>query len=226
MHEGRPLGRGHFLANIGSTAARFNRLQPLCGEPADGSAARHATMDCEERVMKLKVLSDTAKEAICAEFCKYPDKQSALLPALWIAQKSVGYLSEPAMIDVAELLDLTPVQVYDVATFYYMYHLKPVGKFHIQVCKTLSCALVGANSIIEHLKMRLGIGFHETTPEGLFSLAFVECLAACGSGPMMQINEDYYEHLTEDKVDQILGDLTIEGKSSLATKNFRLPMVG
>ena len=176
--------------------------------------------------MKLRVLSDTAKVAIEGEFRKYPDKQSALLPALWIAQKEVGYLSEPAMIDVAELLDLTPVQVYEVATFYSMYHLKPVGKFHIQVCKTLSCALVGAGAITEHLKMRLGIEVHETTADGLFSLTEVQCLAACGSGPMMQINEAYYEQLTPAKVDRILDELKIEGKSSLATKNFRLPMVG
>jgi NADH-quinone oxidoreductase E subunit len=174
--------------------------------------------------MKLKVLSDTAKEAIIAEFSKYPDKQSALLPALWIAQKSVGYLSEPAMIDVAELLDLTPVQVYDVATFYYMYHLKPVGKFHIQICKTLSCGLVGANAIIAHIQKRLQIAVGETTPDNLFSLKLVECLAACGSGPMMQINEDYYEHLTAEKVDKILNDLQANGKSSLATGKFRLPV--
>ena len=174
--------------------------------------------------MKLKVLSDTAKEAIIAEFSKYPDKQSALLPALWIAQREAGYLSEPVMIDVAELLDLTPVQVYDVATFYYMYHLKPVGKFHIQVCKTLSCALVGAGSIIAHLQMRLGIEFHQTTPDGLFSLGTAECLAACGSGPMMQINEDYYEHLTHPKVDQILDDLKRLGISPLATGKYRLPV--
>jgi NADH-quinone oxidoreductase E subunit len=175
--------------------------------------------------MKLKVLSEKAKTAIEAEFTKYPDKQSALLPALWIAQKELGYLSEPAMIDVATLLDITPVQVYDVASFYYMYHLKPTGKFHIQVCKTLSCMLAGSNGMIDHLKKRLGIGLHETTSDGLFSLKGVECLAACGSGPMMQINEDYYEHLTVAKVDQILEDLKRDGKSSLSTQKFRLPMV-
>ncbi len=175
--------------------------------------------------MKLRVLSDQAKSAIEAEFPKYPDKRSALLPALWIAQGEQGFLSESAMIDVAELLDLTPVQVYDVATFYYMYHLKPVGRFHIQVCKTLSCALVGANSIMEQIKKRLGIDLGETTPDGLFSLTRVECLASCGSGPMMQINEDYYEHLTNEKVDRILEDLKRQGKSSLATQKFRLPVV-
>ena len=176
--------------------------------------------------MKLRVLSDQIKTAIEAEFPKYPDKRSVLLPALWIVQEEAGYLSEPAMMDVADLLDITPVQVYDVATFYYMYNLKPVGKYHIQVCKTLSCGLVGANALIAYIQKRLEIHAGETTSDGLFSLKLVECLAACGSGPMMQINEDYYEHLTNQKVDNILDDLKRLGRSNLATDKFRLPMVG
>ena len=176
--------------------------------------------------MRLRVLSDQAKQAILAEFPKYEDKRSVLLPALWIAQDECGYLSEQAMMDVADLLDITPTQVYDVATFYYMYHLKPVGKFHIQVCKTLSCGLVGAHALIGHIQKRLAISAGETTDDGLFSLKLVECLAACGSGPMMQVNEDYYEHLTHEKVDQILDDLKRLGRSNLATSRFRLPMVG
>jgi NADH-quinone oxidoreductase E subunit len=175
--------------------------------------------------MALKVLSQAAKAAIEAEFLKYPDKRSTLLPALWVAQKEVGYLSEAAMIDVAELLDITPVQVQDVATFYYMYNMKPVGRFHVQVCKSLSCSLVGARFIIDLLKKRLGIDMGEVTPDGLFSIKGVECLAACGAGPMMQVNEDYYEQLTEEKVIRILDDLKQRGKSSLATQKFRLPMV-
>ncbi len=175
--------------------------------------------------MKMRVLSDETKKNIEAEFVKYPDKRSVLLPALWIVQEAAGYLSEPAMMDVAELLDLTPVQVYDVATFYYMYNLKPVGKYHIQVCKTLSCALVGSNALIQYIQKRLEIHTGETTQDGLFSLKLVECLAACGSGPMMQINEDYYEQLTNQKVDQILDDLKRLGRSNLATGRFRLPMV-
>ncbi|MFY9271052.1 MAG: NADH-quinone oxidoreductase subunit NuoE [Candidatus Manganitrophaceae bacterium] len=176
--------------------------------------------------MKLKILSQKSKAAIEAEFPKYPDKRSVLLPALRIAQEEVGYLSEPAMIDVAEILELTPVQVYDVATFYTQYHLKPVGKYLIQICKTLSCALVGAGSLIEHLQSRLGIRVGETTPDGLFSLKLVECLASCGTGPMVQINNRYYENLTPDKVDRILDDLRREGKSSLATGPFQLPVLG
>jgi len=130
------------------------------------------------------------------------------------------------MMDVAELLDITPTQVYDVATFYYMYNLKPVGKYHIQVCKTLSCALVGANALVAYIQKKLEIRAGGRTQDGLFSLKLVECLAACGSGPMMQINEDYYEQLTDPKVDQILDDLKRLGKSPLATSKFRLPMVG
>ncbi|HET6370896.1 MAG TPA: NADH-quinone oxidoreductase subunit NuoE [Nitrospiria bacterium] len=174
--------------------------------------------------MKLKVLSDKTKAAIEAEFPKYPDKRSAVLFALRAVQEEEGYLSEDAMVDVATLLDLTPVQVWDVATFYTMYNLKPVGKYLIQVCKTLSCAIVGAGGIVDHLRKRLGIGVGETTSDGLFSIKLVECLASCGSGPMMQINDDYYEQLTPEKVDRILEDLRRSGKSSLATGRFQLPM--
>ena|SRR3989338_5670665 len=176
--------------------------------------------------MKLKVLSEKARAAIEAEFVKYPDKRSALLHALRVAQEEVGYLSEPAMIDVAELLDLTPVQVYDAATFYTLYHLKPVGRYVIQICKTLSCALVGAGPMIEHLRERLRIEVGETTPDGLFTLKRVECLASCGSGPMMQINDNYYENLTGEKIDRILDDLKREGKSSLASGPFQIPVLG
>jgi NADH-quinone oxidoreductase subunit E len=176
--------------------------------------------------MKLKALSENAKRAIEAEFPKYPDKRSVLLAALRIAQDEVGYLSEPAMVDVAELLELTPVQVYDVATFYTLYNLKPVGKYLIQVCKTLSCALVGAGPLIGHLQERLGIQVGGTTSDGLFSLKLVECLASCGSGPMMQINDQYYENLTTEKVDRILDDLRKGGKSALASGPYQIPAMG
>ncbi len=176
--------------------------------------------------MRLKVLSDKAKEAIEVQFPSYPDKRSVLLPALRIAQEEIGYLSESAMIDVADLLGLTPVQVYEVATFYSQYNLKPVGKYLIQVCKTLSCALVGAGSIVTYLQEKLGIRTGETTSDGLFTLKLVECLAACGSAPMMQINDRYYEQLTPEKMDRILEDLKRDGKSPLATGPFMLPVMG
>ncbi|MFQ5598625.1 MAG: NADH-quinone oxidoreductase subunit NuoE [Nitrospiria bacterium] len=175
--------------------------------------------------MKLKVLSEDAKRRIVAEFPKYADKRSLTLPALRIAQEEIGHVSEPAMMDVAELLELTPVQIYEVATFYTQFNLKPVGKYLIQVCKTLSCALVGAESIIDHLQSRLGIVIGETTQDGLFSIKLVECLAACGSAPMMQINDRYYEQLNMEKVDKILDDLKRDGKSDLATGPFMLPVL-
>jgi len=174
--------------------------------------------------MSFKVLSEKVKSAIEAQFPKYPDRQSVILFALRAAQEEMGYISEEAMADIATLLELSPVQVFDVATFYTMYNLRPVGRYQVQVCKTLSCAIAGAGAIVEHLKKRLGIGVGETTPDGLFSLKLVECLASCGSGPMMQINDDYYEILTPQKVDRILEDLRQGGRSPLASERFRLPL--
>ncbi len=175
--------------------------------------------------MRFKALSKETIERIKAEFPKYPDRRSLTLPALRIAQEEIGYVSEPAMIDIAELLDLTPIQVYDVATFYSQYNMKPVGKYLVQVCKTLSCSLVGAMSIVEHLQKKLNVTIGETSEDGFFTLKVVECLAACGSAPMMQINDRYYEQLTPEKVDQILSDLKKNGKSDLATGPFMLPML-
>ncbi|MFZ5861895.1 MAG: NADH-quinone oxidoreductase subunit NuoE [Nitrospirota bacterium] len=170
------------------------------------------------------MLSESAKSRILDLLPRYPDKRSATLAALRIAQEEKGYVSDDAMSDIAVLLEQTPVQVYEVATFYTMYTLWPVGKFHIQVCRTLSCALVGAESIIAYLERKLGIKVGETTPDGFFTLKKVECLAGCGAGPMMQINDDYYEYLTTQKIDRILDDLKREGKSSLASGPFLIPL--
>ncbi len=153
----------------------------------------------------------------------YPVKRSALLPLLYLAQGEQGYVSEAAMKEIASILKLTPPQVYEVVTFYTMISLKPLGKFHIQVCKSLMCALVGSDTLVDWLKARLGIKPGDTTPDGQFTLSLVECLASCGTGPMMQINDDYYERLTEDRVDQILADLRRDGASSLKTGPFMLP---
>lgn len=135
----------------------------------------------------------------------YPTKQAALLPVLWLVQDQEGYISGEAMEYVAGLLDVSPAHVYGVVTFYTMYHQKPVGKYHLQVCRTLSCALAGSETILEHLKKKLKIEENQTT--GKFSLCTVECLASCGTGPAMMVNEKYYENLTVEKVDKILGEL-------------------
>ncbi len=138
---------------------------------------------------------------------RYPRREAALLPALWLAQYQFGHLSEDVMAYVAALLNIPPAKVLGVATFYTMYNKKPVGKYHLQVCRTLSCALAGAANITDHLKKKLGIDIGDTTADGRFTLSEVECLASCGTGPTVQINETYHEKLTPEKLDRILEDL-------------------
>ena len=154
---------------------------------------------------------------------RYPVKRSALIPLLYLAQRDEGFISEAAMKEIAGLLRLTPPQVYETATFYTMLNLKPVGKFHLQVCKSLMCALAGSDTVIGWVKTKLGIGPGEMTTDRLFSLSVVECLAACGTAPMMQVNEDYYERLTEETFDRILADLKQHGTCQLKTGPFMWP---
>ncbi|MDE0405604.1 MAG: NADH-quinone oxidoreductase subunit NuoE [Nitrospira sp.] len=157
---------------------------------------------------------------------RYPVKRSAMLPLLNLAQKEEGYVSQAAIREIAGILDLTPPQVFETATFYTMLNLKPIGKFHVQVCRSLMCALVGADPLIEWLRKHLGIGLGQTTGDKLFTLSTVECLGSCGTGPMMQINDDYYERLTEEKVGQILKDLRGTGDCSLKSGPFLVPERG
>ncbi len=138
---------------------------------------------------------------------RYPaEKQkSALLPVLHLAQEEFGgWLSVEAMDYVASLLDIQPIEVYEVATFYSMYNLKPVGKFVFEVCQTGPCMLNGSDQIINYIKQKLNIGVGDTTADGLFTLKTVECLGACGYAPMMQLGKNYREHLTKEKVDKII----------------------
>jgi len=156
------------------------------------------------------VISEAGKTRIEELKGKYPDSRSVLLPALDIAQREAGYLSPDVLKEVATLLGIPPVEARSVASFYTMYNRKPVGKYLIQVCTNLSCSLMGAEHIVERLRQKLGIDVGETTPDGKFTLMTVECLGSCGSGPMMQVNDDYYENLTEERLDQILAELSAE----------------
>jgi NADH-quinone oxidoreductase subunit E len=142
---------------------------------------------------------------------RYPVKRSALIPILHEVQARDGYLTQEAMTDVARYLDLHPVEVAETASFYDLLHLHPVGRYQILFCHNLSCTLLGAERILAHLEKRLGIRAGETTPDGLFTLKRMECLAACGIAPMMQVNGAYYGNLTEAQVDQILDDLRRQG---------------
>lgn len=137
-------------------------------------------------------------------YTHYPSTRAALLPVLWLAQRKWGWLSLDVMRLVAKTLDLPPSEVYAVSTFYTMFKKQPTGKYLLQVCQTLSCKLVGAEQIIEHIKQKLGIEEGQTTPDGMFTLMRVECLASCGSGPMMQVDDDFHEQLTPEKIDEIL----------------------
>ncbi len=146
-----------------------------------------------------------AKEIIA----RYPEgkQKSALIPLLHLAQEeNSGWLSVEAMDHVASLLSITPIEVYEVATFYSMYNLKPVGRYLFEVCHTGPCMVRGSDNIIDYIKAKLDIKVGETTKDGLFTLKTVECLGACGYAPMMQLGKFYKEHLTKEKVDQIIED--------------------
>jgi len=138
---------------------------------------------------------------------KYPDKASLSLPCLWMVQYQEGWISEDAMIYLADKLDTTPMDIQSIASFYTMFNLKPVGKYNIQVCKTLSCKLCGSEEIRSHLQNKLGIKFGETTKDMKFTLTEVECLGSCGTAPVMSLNDDYVENLTIEKIDKILDEL-------------------
>jgi NADH-quinone oxidoreductase subunit E len=155
------------------------------------------------------MLSKESLDQFKREVAKYPPerKSSAVMAALRIAQEEHGWLSVPLMDYVAELLGMRPIQVYEVATFYSMYDLKPVGKHKISICTNISCMLCGSDTIVKHLEKRLGIKLGETTPDKKITLKEVECLAACCGAPMLQIGKTYYENLTPEKVDRILEGL-------------------
>jgi NADH-quinone oxidoreductase subunit E len=138
---------------------------------------------------------------------RYPNgkQKSALLPVLHLAQVEFGgWLDVPVMDYVASLLNIEPIEVYEVASFYSMYNLKPVGKHLFEVCQTGPCMLNGSDDIIDYIKQKLNIGVGETTTDGMFTLKTVECLGACGYAPMMQYGKTYREHLTKEKVDSII----------------------
>jgi len=153
------------------------------------------------------VLSENAKAEIKQIRGKYPDPRSALLPALYVAQREHGWLSPEVMRDVAEVMELPPTEVASVTSFYTLFNRQPVGENLVQVCTNISCSLLGAEHIVEYLKNKLGIDVGETTLDNKFTLVTVECLGSCGTAPMMQINDMYYENLTEEEIDRILAEL-------------------
>jgi NADH-quinone oxidoreductase subunit E len=159
-------------------------------------------MFSEEKLNKVKEI-----------IARYPagKQKSALIPVLHLAQEEFdGWLSAETMDYVASLLQITPIEVYEVATFYSMFNLKPVGKYVFEVCQTGPCMLRGSDNIIDYIKKKLNIGVGETTADGLFTLKTVECLGACGYAPMMQLGKHYREHLTPEKVDAIIEECRVK----------------
>jgi NADH-quinone oxidoreductase E subunit len=147
------------------------------------------------------------ERAVKALLKRYPTRQAALLPVLWLCQERWGWISAGVMRAVAERLQLAPAFVEGVVTFYTMYQRQPPGRYLLQVCTTLSCQLCGTGGLVEHLKDKLGIDFGETTADGRFTLVDVQCLGACGEGPVIQINNDYYTRLDVEQLDQLLDRL-------------------
>jgi NADH-quinone oxidoreductase subunit E len=140
---------------------------------------------------------------------KYPTerKRSALIPLLFVIQRERGWIDNAGVNFLARFLELEITDVWETATFYSMFNLRPVGRHHLQICKTLSCKIMGEPEITEHVCHKLGIHAGETTPDGKFTVSLVECLGSCGTAPMMQIGFDYHEDLTIEKVDKILDSL-------------------
>jgi NADH-quinone oxidoreductase subunit E len=138
---------------------------------------------------------------------RYPKKDSLSLPCLWMIQRQEGWISPEAIVYLAQKLETTPANIYSIASFYTMFHLEPIGKYHIQMCKTLSCMLAGSDFIKKHLEKKLGIKFGQTTQDGKFTLSEVECLGSCGTSPVIQLNDDYIQNVSIEKIDKILDEL-------------------
>jgi NADH-quinone oxidoreductase E subunit len=138
---------------------------------------------------------------------RYPHKQAALLPILHIVQEEKGFIPEELEQTLADLVEVPVIKVREVLSFYTLFNRQPIGKYHVQLCRTISCTLGGHRDILKYVQEKLGIEVGQTTPDGKFTLSVVECLAACETAPMMQINEKYYGNLSPARIDEILGNL-------------------
>jgi NADH-quinone oxidoreductase E subunit len=187
---------------IVSKTAAIDHLQNIC------MAATTATSYTDQILYSDEVaeFSPAIIDEMTAHVAKYPPERSrsALIPLLMLVQRERGWVDNPGVNFLAQFLNLEVTDVWETATFYSMFNLRPVGRHHIQVCKTLSCKIMGEPGITEHICSKLGIHPGETTEDGKFTVSLVECLGSCGTAPMMQIGFDYHEDLTIAKIDEIL----------------------
>jgi NADH-quinone oxidoreductase subunit E len=158
----------------------------------------------EQTEQSVKPLSEAAEARLEMVKKKYPSVRSAVMPALYIAQAELGWITPEAIAWVSTRLNLPPADVYEVASFYTMYYKKSVGKYHVQVCRTLSCMICGARELTAHLKKRLELAPGEVSADGMWSYEEVECLGSCGTAPMLQINDVFFENLTATSLDAIM----------------------
>jgi NADH-quinone oxidoreductase subunit E len=158
-----------------------------------------------------KLLSPKFYEEMGKLETRYPTKVALLLPALHAAQDELGWLSPETMEEIGEYIGIHPAQVKEVASFYTMYNLKPVGKYHLKICTNVACCLRGAYDVVEHTEKKLGIKVGQTTPDKKFTLNEEECLGACGTAPAMMLNDDYVENLDIPKMDEVLAGLGMKG---------------
>ena len=157
--------------------------------------------------MSKKLLSDKFHKEIERIRPRYPTNQALLIPALHLVQQEFGWVSPEAMDEIAVAIAINPAVVREVATFYTMFNLKPVGRHHLQFCTNVSCSLLGAEELLEATEKQLGISCGETTKDGKFTIHEVECLGACGTAPCIQVNEDYHENLTKERLAEMLARL-------------------
>ncbi len=155
------------------------------------------------------------REKIEEAASRFPSRRSAVMSALFLAQEKYGYITSEAMMEVAKILGIPRIWVYEVATFYTMFNTEPVGRFHLKVCTNLSCMLREVKGIVAWLEEKLGIKIGETTADGLFTLSTVECLGSCGTAPVMQVNDTYCEGLTLEGIDEILQQLRETGDAAV-----------
>jgi NADH-quinone oxidoreductase E subunit len=183
-------------------------MRPQISGGDDSSTEGTATGTLAVKTVRLP---DKFEERLQQIMASYPDPGSAVMPALYMAQEHFGYISEDAIQWVAARLEWAPIKVMEIATFYTMYYKQPVGEYHVQVCRTLPCALRGAAKLTAYLKKRFETKQHEVTPDGKWSYEEVECLGSCGSAPMCQINDRFFENLGENELRVLLDALASEG---------------
>lgn len=158
------------------------------------------------------MLSDALRKRFDQVIARYPLKRSAIVPLLMFAQDEIGHVSDEAIEEIARRVEVRPIEVIEDISYYAMLHRQPIGKYNFQVCTNISCMLRGGEEIFEHCSKKLGIGHKQTTPDGQFSLEEVECLGACCGAPAMQVNYDFYEDLTPEKIDRLIESLRKNGR--------------